>query len=80
MTEHTPAEPGSDTYELTIAGGLGPVLRAALQPVNAAPAAFRTVLTTTCSVDLVDLIWVLTAHGLQVDDVRVLRSGTVGPR
>jgi hypothetical protein len=80
VTEPGPAESGSDTFEFTIAGGLGPVLRAALQPVHAAPTARRTVLTTTCSVDLVDLVWVLTTLGLQVDDVRVLRPGDVRPQ
>lgn len=74
------SEPAGHTYELTIVGGLGPALRAALQPVDAAPAARRTVLTTTCAVDLVDLVWVLTTHGLQVDDVRVLSPGASRPR
>jgi hypothetical protein len=68
--EHTPT-----TYELTVAGPLGPVLRAALAPHHALPSrAYTLVCTTTGHLDLVDLLHRLQQRGLVVEDLLETRA------
>jgi hypothetical protein len=58
-----------DVYELTLAGGVGPVLRKALRPFGTPHAHACTVVRAQPppGVDLVDLLAALDAHGLQVE-------------
>lgn len=62
------------TYELTVVGRLGPLLRHAMRPHTVSP-------TQTCTIvhagvpdtmDLVDLVLVLEAKGLNVDGIFAL--------
>ncbi|MFD7072899.1 hypothetical protein ACFU7D_21445 [Nocardioides sp. NPDC057577] len=59
-------------FELTVEGELGPVLRCALQPdaVERHPCTtFRA--TAGAGLDLADLVGMLDAEGLTVEDIRV---------
>lgn len=59
------------TYELTVVGALGPVLRKALGPCVAARCEQQTVLRTELGddADLVDLVLMLASRGLEIADV-----------
>lgn len=61
-----PAQPA--VYELTVTGGLGPVLRGALAPYVTASAAIHTVMRagTTEDEDIVDLLLLLESRGIEV--------------
>ena len=61
----------SDVYELTLAGGVGPVLRKAFRPFGTSRAHVCTVVRAEAppGVDVVDLMAELDAHGLQVEVV-----------
>jgi hypothetical protein len=68
--EHRPT-----TYELTVAGPLGPVVRAALAPHHALPSrAYTLMCTTTGKLDLVDVLHRLQQRGLVVEDVVETRT------
>lgn len=62
---------GPATYELTVVGALGPVLRHALAPYATATAEHQTVLRTELGddADLVDLVLMLASRGLEIADV-----------
>ena len=68
------------TYELTVAGGLGPVLRAAF-----ATKSIATVETTTLRLevaedrDLVDVIAMLDTNGVRIQGVYRLGPGDLDP-
>jgi hypothetical protein len=67
------AESGGAAYEVTVAGGVGPALRVALRPHHTAPTRCCTLLTTSPSVDLVDLVdllLLLQSHGVEVRAIR----------
>ncbi|MEU6135161.1 hypothetical protein [Nocardioides sp. NPDC047086] len=72
------SEAGSGTgglFELTVEGDLGPVLRCALQPAVAERrpcTIFRA--TAGAGAGVAELVGVLDAEGLTIDDIRV--SGT----
>ena len=70
MTTQGPL-PGPAIYEFTIAGALGPVLRAALQPHDACNSQKCTIMRVerNASRDIVDLVAVLNAKGLKVEEV-----------
>lgn len=63
----------SATYEITVVGALGPVLRAAMQPLVATASGPCTTLRTALSRrgDLADLLAALDARGLDVTHVAV---------
>jgi len=62
------------TYELTVAGALGPVLRSALAAQAVASTEQQTILRAGLGedTDLVDLFLMLASRGLEVTDVRDL--------
>lgn len=62
---------GPATYELTVAGAIGPVLRSALKPHQVARTQICTILRTGGSDDrdLVDLMLLLESRSLNVEDV-----------
>ncbi len=66
-------ELASGTYEITVVGGLGPVLRAALHPLVATTSGHCTTLRTALRRrgDVADLLAVLDAKGLEVTHVAV---------
>lgn len=66
------------TYELTIAGGVGPVLRASLAPGLAAVPHECTIIraVSDTDVDLVDLVLWLHTHGLDIEAVLRVHPGT----
>jgi hypothetical protein len=72
MTKPTPNSPG-DVYELTLAGCLGPALRATFRPWSTASSRACTVVRTEvpADVDLVDLMADLDAQGLEVEIISV---------
>lgn len=59
------------TYELTVVGALGPVLRKALAPYATASCEQHTILRTALGddADLVDLVLMLASRGLDIADV-----------
>lgn len=59
------------TYELTIAGTLGPVLRGALAPCTATSSEPQTIIRADVGdgSDLVDLVLLLDARGLEVTGI-----------
>ncbi len=61
-------------FELTVAGGIGPAVRAALQPATSASTEWLTVLTVRLpdDEDVVGLVARLVAHGLDVESVLAL--------
>jgi hypothetical protein len=63
----------SATYEITVVGARGPVLRAAMQPLVATASGPCTTLRTALSRrgDLADLLAALDARGLEVTHVAV---------
>lgn len=65
------AHSGPATYELTVEGALGPVLRHALAPYATAVSEHQTVLCTGLGedADLVDLVLMLASRGLEISDV-----------
>jgi hypothetical protein len=73
-------ELASGTYEITVAGALGPVLRAAMHPLVATTSGHCTTLRAALGRrwDVADLLAVLDAKGLEVTDVAV-RSATPRP-
>jgi hypothetical protein len=58
-------------FELTIAGGLGPVLRRALRPSRVADSHTTTTICAVSDADVVDLVAFLDAHGLRIEGVWV---------
>jgi hypothetical protein len=66
---HPPPSASGEVYELTLAGGLGPVLRTAFRPWSTSVAHVCTVVRTEAppDVDLVDLMTNLNAQGLEVE-------------
>lgn len=75
-------ELASGTYEITVVGGLGPVLRAALQPLVATTSGHCTTLRTVLRHrgDVADLLAVLDAKGLEVTHVAVRSTPAVAGR
>lgn len=69
MTIH---EPAALEFELTIEGGLGPVLRNALSPGLAARTHTCTVLVLASAVDLGTLVERLHARGLSIESVFIV--------
>ena len=65
---------GSETYELTIVGTLGPVLQRALEPYARASRQPQTILRASLpeTGDLVDLVEVLEARGFEISDITAL--------
>jgi hypothetical protein len=65
---------GSATYELTVVGTLGPVLQRALEPYASAARQPQTILRASLreSGDLVDLLEVLEARGLDITNITAL--------
>jgi hypothetical protein len=63
----------SSTYEITVAGALGPVLRAAMQPLVASASGSCTTLRTALRRrgDVAELLALLDAKGLEVTHVAV---------
>ncbi len=61
-------------YEIVVRGEIGPVLRAALLPVQAGSSEVQTVLRTRLSQDrdLADLVHALRARGFEVASITVL--------
>ena len=70
MRNGTP-EPGPATFELTVQGALGPMLRRALRPQTASQTQTCTILRTGVpdTVDVIDLVLVLQANGLKVEGI-----------
>jgi hypothetical protein len=66
-------ELASGTYEITVAGALGPVLRAALQPLVTTASGPCTTLRTALKRrgDIADLVALLDAKGLEVTQISV---------
>lgn len=73
-------ELASGTYEITVAGALGPVLRAAMQPLVTSASGSCTTLRTALrrKGDVADLLAVLDAKGLEVTQLTV--RGPAPPR
>lgn len=63
-------------YELTVAGRLGPVLRCALQPPGGDVARVCIVVRAAGAAGLVALMQVLDAHGLEVQGVSRVPTGS----
>ncbi len=63
-------------YELTVDGRIGPVLRCALRSHGGDAAQVCLVVRAAGPDDLVGLMQVLDAHGLQVNNVSRLPTGT----
>ncbi len=66
------SKPGAAlVYELTIAGGIGPVVRNALRPQVAEPPRLFTILRTGAlsGRDLVDLVLLLHSRGLDIEGI-----------
>lgn len=65
---------GSARYELTIVGTLGPVLQRALEPYASAARQPQTILRASLpeSGDLVDLLELLEARGVDVTNITAL--------
>ena len=61
----------SATFELTVAGALGPVLRHALKPRTVSDTQTCTIVRASVpdTVDVVDLVSVLQAHGLRIEGI-----------
>lgn len=59
------------SYEITVLGALGPALRAALEPCRTAPSGISTIARVTYQddEDLIEVVRVLTALGLEVTNV-----------
>jgi hypothetical protein len=59
------------TYELTVVGALGPVLRHALRPQIASQAQTFTIMRAEVpgTMDLVDLVFALQANDLKLDGI-----------
>ena len=76
LTSDLTRELASCTYEITVAGALGPVLRAAMQPLVATASGHSTALRASlrCRGDVADLLAALDARGLEVTHVAVRRS------
>lgn len=70
MKNGTP-EPRPATFELTVLGALGPVLRRALSPQRASQTQACTIVRAGVpdTTDLVDLMRVLQSHGLKLDGI-----------
>jgi hypothetical protein len=70
----------SGTYEITVAGALGPVLRAAMHPLVTSASGSCTTLRTALrrKGDLAELLAVLDAKGLEVTQLTV--RGQAPPR
>jgi len=64
-------KPCPAVYELTIVGTLGPVLRGALAPYASISSQPQTIIRTDVrdGADLVDLMLLLDARGLEVTDI-----------
>jgi hypothetical protein len=62
------------TYELTVTGAVGPVLRSALSPPAVASTEQQTILRAELdgNIDLVDLVLMLASRGLEITAVRDL--------
>ena len=61
-------------YEISVVGGLGPVLRAALEPCTTATSGINTIIQVTRqdADDLVEVVRVLGSAGLEITDVIVV--------
>lgn len=71
MTNSERGHDAAATYELTVVGSLGPVLRNALAPYAVATCEQQTILRTGLGedADLVDLVLMLASRGLEIADV-----------
>ena len=65
------SETATVVYELTVAGALGPALRAVLQPLVHSSADVHTILRADvpADVDLVDLVRILDAMGVEFSGI-----------
>lgn len=72
-----PTSGGPAVYELTVAGALGPVLRAALQPHDTCKTEACTVMRAGAADhrDIVDLVRLLDSKGLRVEGVSRIAGG-----
>lgn len=72
----------SGTYEITVVGALGPVLRAAMQPLVTSASGPCTTLRTALGRrgDLADLVAALDAKGLEVTHAALRRRPGGAPR
>lgn len=70
----TPREAEDAVYEFTIAGGIGPAVRAALQPWTSATSEVQTIVGARCpgGIDLVDLVLWLETRGWTVASISVM--------
>ena len=74
----TASDPGGTTeFELTVEGGLGPVLRCALRPSSVA-ASRRCTTIRAVSDDVAALVALLDSYGLRIEGVWVV-PGSRGP-
>lgn len=69
-TNGTP-EPSPATFELTVLGAVGPVLRRALRPQTASRTQACTIVRAGVpdTMDLVDLLFLLQANGLKLEGI-----------
>ena len=72
MSRHD--QPGGADYELTIEGGLGPVLRWALRPNQVVESHTCTTIRAASETDLTGLVEVLDRTGLRIESVWLLPS------
>jgi hypothetical protein len=69
------AQPASAVYELTIRGGMGPVIRSALTPHGVSRSEVCTILRAGASGrDLVDLLLLIEEKGLTVEGVFAIEA------
>ena len=66
--------PGGADYELTIEGGLGPVLRWALRPNQVVESHTCTTIRAASGTDLIGLVEMLDRTGLRIESVWLLPS------
>lgn len=65
-------EGGPAEYELTIEGGLGPVLRWALRPNSVVESHRSTTIRAVCEEDVAELVALLDSRGLRIEGVWVV--------
>jgi hypothetical protein len=66
----------SMTYELTLAGVLGPAVRTVLQPIVSASAELHTIVRAGSSsdLDLVDLVRILDSMGVEITEIAAVSA------
>lgn len=63
------------SYEITVLGGLGPMLRAALEPCRTSPSDVSTILLVTSAddKDLIEVVRRLAMVGLEITTASVIK-------